>query len=87
MIDDIPTMYAVLSYCRARRIPCYAVYVRPELRDMRFPGVSVELVALTHDTALIRHANGDEESVPAAQIHLRGQDDEPACRGWSCSAK
>lgn len=76
MIDNIPTMYAVLSYCRARPIPCYAIYVKPECRDIPYPGVSVELVALTHDTALIRYANGDEHSVPAAHIHLRSQDDE-----------
>lgn len=71
MIDNIPTMFAVLSYCRAHRIQCWATYVKPELRDRPYPGVSVELRALTHDTALIRSANGDEHSVPAAHIHLR----------------
>lgn len=71
MIDNIPVMGAVLSYCRAHHIPCWAIYIKPEWRDMPYPGVSVELVSMTHSEALIRSANGDQETVPAAHLHLR----------------
>lgn len=67
-IADPAMIAAVLAYCDARPMPCWAIHTPPE---STIGGFSCRLAWIDGDHAVVEIANGDKRMVPMAEIHLR----------------
>jgi hypothetical protein len=66
-ITDPTVMAAVLAYCKARRIPCWAIHTPPA---STIGGFSCELLRIEGETAVTLIANGDRREVLISELHL-----------------
>jgi hypothetical protein len=67
-ISDPATIAAVLAYCDARPMPCWAIHTPP---TSTIGGFSCRLVRIEGDHTEVEIASGDRLTVPLAEICLR----------------
>lgn len=67
---DFSTASAIFAYCKATSRPCWVTHIRPELRDLPYPGTSVQLIFLTETGATIELANREVLVVNPEEISL-----------------
>jgi hypothetical protein len=67
-ITDPASIAAVLAYCKAHNVPCWAIHTP---LASTIGGFSQELVSIDGYVATTRIANGDLRDVMLDELHLR----------------
>lgn len=70
-ITEPAMMAAVLAYCRANRIECWALHTPP---GSTIGGLSCRLLSIDGDAAETMIANGERRTVLLSELHLRAGD-------------